>query len=281
MQGGKLKLAVLDMYEDTPNQGMRAIKDIVRTYEDQLDWKVYDVRSQHQIPDLSYDIFICSGGPGDPRVGDGEWDKQFNQLLDKLWKYNEETKGTKKYVFFICHSFQMACHHFQLAKVTERRSRSFGTFPTHKTALGNSEPLFAQLPDPFYVADFRSYQVIQPNDKAFEKMGAEVLSLEKIRPHVDLERAIMAVRFSEEIFGTQFHPEADPQGMLIYFSQEEKKQEIINEHGEEKFETMLADLNAMDHIPLTHRTILPGFIDQAVEALKEQYTAQSGSEAPM
>jgi hypothetical protein len=32
----------------------------------------------------------------------------------------------------------------------------------------------------------------------------------KIRDHVQYERAIMAVRFTDYFVGTQFHPEADP-----------------------------------------------------------------------
>jgi GMP synthase-like glutamine amidotransferase len=47
-------------------------------------------------------------------------------------------------------------------------------------------------------------------------LGVTILRLEKERPHVNLERAIMAIRFSKEVFGTQFHPEADGEGMLRY-----------------------------------------------------------------
>jgi imidazoleglycerol phosphate synthase glutamine amidotransferase subunit HisH len=42
------------------------------------------------------------------------------------------------------------------------------------------------------------------------KKGAKIISLEKIRDHVQYERAIMAVRFTDYFVGTQFHPEADP-----------------------------------------------------------------------
>ncbi|MEO1515535.1 MAG: GMP synthase [Bacteroidota bacterium] len=274
MRNVRLKLAILDMYADTPNQGMRAIKEIVRGYEHVLDWKVFDVRSQCDLPDTSFDIYISSGGPGHPLDGDGIWDQQFFHLLDELWLHNRSAKGPKKYVFFICHSFQMACHHFGLASITQRKSRSFGTFPAHKTEDGQQDSLLQILPDPFYIADFRDYQVVQPDWKALEGMNAQILALEKIRPHVPLERAIMAVRFSEEFFGTQFHPEADPHGMMKYFGQEEKKQEIIKEHGVEKFEQMMEDLNDPLKIPLTHQMIIPGFLNQAVEALQKQYSDQ-------
>jgi homoserine O-succinyltransferase/O-acetyltransferase len=50
-----------------------------------------------------------------------------------------------------------------------------------------------------FAADFRWWQVTQPNKKVFSELGAEILALEKIRLHVDYERAIMAIRISPEI----------------------------------------------------------------------------------
>ena len=44
--GRDLKLAVLDMNNNEPNQGMRCIREIVAKYEDQLDWDEYDVRAK-------------------------------------------------------------------------------------------------------------------------------------------------------------------------------------------------------------------------------------------
>ena len=40
-------------------------------------------------------------------------------------------------------------------------------------------------------------------------MGAKILCIEKERPHVPYERAVMGIRFNEYMIGTQFHPEAD------------------------------------------------------------------------
>ena len=264
-----MKLAILDLYDNTPNQGMRAITELVESYEHLLtNWQVYDVRGKSELPDLSYDIYISTGGPGDPRGGDGIWDKAYFRWVDRVWDYNQQTKGPKKYVFFICHSFQMAVYHFKLALVTERKSESFGTFRVHKTEAGKSEPFFQGLPDPFYVADFRHYQAIQPDHSRFEQMGSSILALEKIRPHVALERAVMAIRFSDEMFGTQFHPEADPQGMLKHFGDRKRKAWIIEHHSEEKYQRMMDHLNDPDKILLTRQTILPAFMERAIAGHK-------------
>jgi GMP synthase-like glutamine amidotransferase len=265
-----LKLAILDMYEGTPNQGMRCIQDILANYSEIIEYQVFDVRSKCETPGLDFDIYISTGGPGDPRVGDGVWEKLYFAWLDKVWNFNRNSKNErKKFVFLICHSFQMAALHFKMAEVTERKSMSFGTFPVYTTKAGDKDPIFERLDHPFYIADFRRFQVIQPDFHRFGDIGAEILALEKPRPHVDLERAIMAIRFSEEIFGTQFHPEADGDGMLVWLQQDEKKKQVIEEHGLEKYEQMVTDLTDPNKIEKTQNTVIPTFLNSAIETLIE------------
>lgn len=262
------RLAILDLYDGEPNQGMRCIQDIVRQFEKELEWRVYDVRGKAEVPDLSYDIYISTGGPGSPLDGDSHWDKRYFDWLDSVWAWNRHPENPRKFIFFICHSFQMAVHHFQLAKVIRRRSMSFGTFPVHLTRRGLKEPVFQGLNNPFYAADFRHWQVVQPNHGRFRKMGAKILAIEKERPHIPLERAVMAIRFSTEMFGVQFHPEADPEGMLDHFQHPERRDVVVDEHGLEKYQEMIDHLNDVDKIPMTHDIILPGFIRRSLEAIE-------------
>ena len=86
-----------------------------------------------------------------------------------------------------------------------------------------NEPVFNAVKDPFYAVDSRDYQVVEPNHNMFHQMGATILVIEKHRPHINLERAIMAVRFNEYMIGTQFHPEADAVGMSMHLQTEDKK----------------------------------------------------------
>ncbi|GJM36100.1 MAG: hypothetical protein DHS20C18_51010 [Saprospiraceae bacterium] len=264
------RLAILDMYDNTPNQGMRCIKDIVDQFAKDIEWTVFDTRGKVEIPDLNHDIFICTGGPGSPMDGDGIWDARFYDWINQVWNWNLNPENPRKFVFFICHSFQMACLHFKLGKISKRKSMSFGTFITHMTDAGVGEELFQGLPNPFYIADFRNWQVLQPDEARFDQMGANILALEKIRPHVPLERAIMAIRFSPEIFGTQFHPEADPDGMLEHFQSEERREMVLSEHGAAKYRRMIDHLSDPDKISLTHNAILPGFLNQALGVLKRE-----------
>ena len=261
------KLAILDLYDNTPNQGMRCIQEIVKNYEKHYDWKVFDVRGKAEVPGLEYDIFISSGGPGSPLDGDGIWDLKYYDWLESVWEWNQNNQRTKKYVFFICHSYQMACKYFDVGEVIKRKSQSFGTFPVHMTNEGIEEDVFQGLNNPFYAADFRDYQVVQPNIERFEELGATMLALEKIRPHVPLERAIMGVRFSDEIVGVQFHPEADPEGMIKHFNEPKRQSQVIESFGKSKLEEMVAHLNDEDKIQMTHNTVLPNFIGRAIEDL--------------
>ena len=190
----KARLAILDMNNEEPNQGLRCITDIVRGFDDQVDWDVFDVRAKNQVPDLSYDIYISSGGPGNP-LENGEWKDRFFELIDGAWHLNLAGES-KKYFFFICHSFQMACEHFKLGDITPRKKTSFGVYPIHKTKIGEDDPLLQGLDNPYYAVDSRDWQLIQPKLKIFKEHGAEILSLERIRTHAEYERAIMAVRFS-------------------------------------------------------------------------------------
>jgi GMP synthase-like glutamine amidotransferase len=91
--------------------------------------------------------------------------------------------------------------------------------------------------------------------------------MEKLRPHVHYERAIMAIRFSPEMIGTQFHPEADPEGLLDYFGQEERRLSIVEEHGEARYDRMIRDLANPVKIRRTFDTIIPGFLENAIEQL--------------
>ncbi len=98
-------------------------------------------------------------------------------------------------------------------------------------------------------------------------MGGKIICKEKIRPHVPLERAVMGIRFTEEIFGVQFHPEADSEGMTMYFQQPEKRDHIIKHHGRRKYRDMMDHLEDDDKILRTNRTVIPRFLKRASDTL--------------
>lgn len=265
----KIKVAVIDMNNGAANQGMRGIIEILGKYEQDHDvafsLEIFDLRQKGELPGLDHNLYISTGGPGSPYDGEGEdWENRFFELLEKIHEHNLSGEQEKKYVFLICHSFQLACRKFGLGNVTERKSNAFGIFPINLTEEGEQEPFFKGLTNPFYSVDSRDWQVIEPDEAAFAAFGAKILALEKERPNVDLERCIMAIRFSDEIIGTQFHPEADPTGMRMHLLREDKKKSIIENHGEEKYYDMLDSLEHPERISLTQSVILPNFITKAI-----------------
>jgi homoserine O-succinyltransferase len=264
----KVNLAILDMYDGEPNQGMRCIHDILSRFSEVISYREFDVRGRAQLPDIrNFDIFISTGGPGNPVEGDGNWDLRYNDFLDEIWIWNQN-HSRKKQLLLICHSFQMACKHFGLGQITKRKSTSFGVTTIHKTTDGLSDPLFANLPNPFWAVDSRDYQVVQPDLRKFKALGAKLIALEKIRNHVEYERAIMAIRFSEEIVGTQFHPEADPVSFLEHLKKPMVREKIIELKGKTRFRGMLEDLVDENKIYKTNETLIPNFLEHAIWKLK-------------
>jgi len=266
----KLSVAILDMNEGLPNQGMRCIREILQWWAKanncQLRYDEFEVRQKLQLPSLGYDVYISSGGPGSPLDSEGsEWENRYFAWIKLVEDWNNDINNfPKKQVFFICHSYQLACRYFDIATVCKRVSTAFGVFPVHILPEGETEPVFEGLPNPFYAVDSRDYQVIQPNEAKLTAQGGQVLAIEKDRPHVPYERAVMAVRFNEHFIGTQFHPEADASGMSMYLQRDDKKKTVIDNHGEPKWRSMIEQLNDPDKIMLTYQHILPNFLNMAI-----------------
>jgi GMP synthase-like glutamine amidotransferase len=273
VERNKIRVAVIDMNMGVANQGMRGIEEILLRYRQdhgvELGYDVFDLRAKGECPGLDYDLYISSGGPGSPYDGAGQaWESDFFALLDGIVRHNELNES-KKQVFLICHSFQMACRKFNVGNVIRRRSAAFGIFPVFLTEEGEDDVIFDGLPNPFFTVDSRDWQVVNPQDVFFSNPRVSILALEKERPHVDLERCVMAVRFTKEIVGTQFHPEADAAGMKMYLLQEEKRKAVIDNHGLQKYNDMLLSLDDPDKLQLTQSTILPNFLNEALNALQE------------
>src|SRR5215467_6324439 len=103
-----LKVAILDLYEGEPNQGMRCLRNILREFGTEnnihIDSNEFDVRSKNEVPDMSYDIFISTGGPGNPlETRYSDWEKKYFGWLKEVERWNINPANIqKKFVFFIC-----------------------------------------------------------------------------------------------------------------------------------------------------------------------------------
>ena len=268
-----IKVATIDLYNNERNEGIRCIKEIVgeaklRNDDKEISYQVFDTRFKGEIPGIENDIFISSGGPGSPFEGEGtKWEKDYFNMIQIIWDHNHNNPERKKYFFFICHSFQMMGRFFKFGIVNQRHSKSFGVMPFTLTEEGKGDLILDGLSNPFYAADIRQFQVIDPDKKVMDELGAKILSYEIVDDNEKAQAALAAVRISKEIVGTQFHPEADPDSMLYHFKQDERKKQVVDKYGEERYTEMIQILEKPDTIRKTRSTVIPSFLNNAIDEL--------------
>jgi GMP synthase-like glutamine amidotransferase len=252
------------------NQGINALFQLIDAIKSEKSHLIevarFDVRKKHEIPGMDFDIYISSGGPGSPIDTNQAWEKDYFHWLHSVTIHNEDAAvDAKKFVFFICHSFQLACRHFNLAHVSKRSKNAFGIYPVELTPSGKTDANFSGLPNPFWVVDSRDYQATLPDIAQFEKSGASILATELGKTD---EKALMAIRFNPFMLGTQFHPEADEIGLNKYMNNEESKSKILVEHGIDVWNETIHKLKDPEGIRKTYSTIIPRFILDAIDHLE-------------
>lgn len=269
-----LRIALLDMNNNEPNLGMKNLVDLVenftQTHANEFLIQIFDVRHLYETPSIEdFDIFISSGGPGNPNLSGLPWEKDFTDFLDNLLLHNQSSP-LKKHAFLICHSFQVALIHWKLAKVIERETYSFGILPIYLTRFGKKDWLFENLDQPFYAVDSRSFQCLQPNFRKMKRLDIKILAIERFRAHRNLSRALMAIRFSDEIIGTQFHPEAEAEDVMCKLVDENYKQKLIEKIGLNNYLETLDRADDEDKIKKTQAEILPKFLHNAVNCILQK-----------
>ena len=120
-----LKIAILDFYNDYPNERMRCIKVLIehffQTENIQGSYQIYDVRGKSELPSLSeFDVFIGTGGPGSPVFEGEQWEVDYGDFLDSVLEWNKVNEP-KKHGLLICHSYQMMVQHYHMALVCPRK----------------------------------------------------------------------------------------------------------------------------------------------------------------
>lgn len=262
-----VRIAILDMYQNMYNQGLSCILKLLASIERKthsvFDIRKFDVRSDGQVPGLDFDIYLSTGGPGSPMETNEPWESAYENWLQSLLTHNQAAEVSKrKFAFFICHSFQLACRILHIGHLSPSAHKIEGIFPVRQTDVGASDVLFHALENPFWALDSRSFQVTQVNVSKLSRLGGQILALEHSN---STEPAIMAIRFSEEMIGTQFHPEADADGWMIYV--ENKIRTDIEQQAAWKsaLERALIHHKALQQ---THQTLLPGFLKQAIQQIR-------------
>lgn len=271
-----LPIAILDMNNGHRNIGIRNIKRLIdhlqhaiRSSHPDVRFKVdqFHVRDRMEVPDLSYDIYLSSGGPGDPMEA-GEWEGAFFRLLDGVWEHNLQSPQ-KKFFFGICHSFQLMAKRYEVGNISARMERNLGIVPIFKTKAGQTDPLYDGLHDKFYAFDNRDYQVTDPDHGRLRSLGAEVLSYECVQERIG--DALTGIRYTSEMEAVQFHPEAEKHGILMRFTDPEEKEKTIALLGEARYVEFMESVQNPNRLLRTYRAVLPGFLMRSFNRLMESY----------
>ncbi len=266
-----IKAAIIDLYDDYPNQAISSFQHILNTYAVKhgvsISTTVFDLRGKNEVPGTGFDVYLSSGGPGSPIDSEGsDWENNYWNLVEAIDKHNKSAAADKKHVLFVCHSFQLMCRYYQLGDVNERTSESYGIMPTVKTEAGKTDPVLKGLDDNYYIFDSRQWQVVNPDMNRFEEIGATLVSIERERANPTNPRALMAIRFSPYFFATQYHPEVDPTDMKDRLLHCGDKEHMIEEYGEDKFNEIFHDLDDPAKLKVTYDTLIPQFLAQALGA---------------
>ena len=104
----------MDLYAGEANEGMRCIRDILKQFGDSrkitIESAEFDVRLKCEMPDMSYDVFISTGGPGSPIDSEGsEWERAYFNWLQQVQDWNEDVSNKNKKIRFSYLSFFSAC----------------------------------------------------------------------------------------------------------------------------------------------------------------------------
>jgi GMP synthase-like glutamine amidotransferase len=268
-----LSVAVLSMYRDQESQGMKYIRYFLDNAADfipglRISYRIFATRKHNELPGAEdFDVFISTGGPGDPHDGLGQdWEKNYFAFLRAFQARNQSGKNPG-FLFSICHSFQLLCRFFDIAQVVPRSEPCFGIMECRPEQAGKQDLIFGKLPDPFLVVENRSWQCIQPDEKKMHELGIAILARE-LHPLPGSEAALLAMRISPYWLATQFHPEANPEEMKQLFSTEKKKQEVLTEYCDEKWEGIMNFLQQQNpSLTDTYHCLLPGFF-RAVLAVR-------------
>lgn len=274
------RIAVLDLNRGLPNEGMRSIRTLLSTAESEtgraVEVDVFEVRLDGAVPGLDHDAYISSGGPGSPFAGEGsEWERKYFEWMHALWDLRRDSPGEAGSALFICHSFQLMCRAFGLARITRRRRPAFGVYEVSLTGAGMQDALLQGMHSMIHAADFRKWQAVRPDRNRIRELDGRIIAVEKERPHIDLERAVMGIRLGvgdgdgrPGFVGVQFHPEADPVGMRRHFNRPDKREAVIEEYGEARFERLLDALDDPDFLIRTYRAVIPRFVERALPGVR-------------
>jgi GMP synthase-like glutamine amidotransferase len=235
-------VALLDFNAGVPNQGMALLGDLIR--DAGAEPEVFDVRIEGRLPEpKSHAAYLLSGGPGAPLDGQS-WQKRTLPFL--------RTLSAESHVFGVCMGFQLlaAAHGWSLRLLP---SGHFGLYPLNRLEPGRSDRALAEVSPDALAFEQRRWGVFPPED------GTPPTGVGLSRgPAGDLT----GIRFTPSCAGVVFHPEAPPEAIVSFFTEDQTARKKAEErHGPGSADQMAREAHRLES---TWRGILPVFLSHAL-----------------
>lgn len=258
------------MNNGVANQATRCFRRIVDAFGQrvrnvnpgvELVFKHVQPRNLGELPSHEDDLVLSSGGPGSPLDGyDDAWCVGFRKYLDHVVDKNTADTATAPKMLVVCHSFQLTVLHFAVATMRKRAALKFGLMPAYMTREGERADFLAPFGYRLFCWEHRNWEAVELDSKKLSALRGEVLAKETHEGGANKGEAILALRFSPGIAGTQFHPEADKPGVMNWIERPEHKVAVQDAYGEALYDRMVKSLGNPDRLAKTFALLIPGWL---------------------
>jgi len=265
-----LKLCLVDMNNGVANEATRCFRRLfdglivrARAANPGLDiqFKHVQPRNLGELPGKDVDLVLSSGGPGSPHDGwDDPWCVGYRGFLDWMMEKNLQHPEDAPALFVVCHSFEIATQHFELAEMRQRETLKFAIFPTYVTEAGQKDPVLQPFGDRLFVWEHRRFEAVNLNERKLAALGGQLIARESRPGQTDKGEAICGLHFGPGIHGTQFHPEADRAGVMAWINRPEHAAALKDAYGNSLYERMIKTLADPSRLARTFALLLPGWL---------------------
>lgn len=266
-----VKICLIDMNNGVANQSTRCFRRIVDAFKGRIremnprltvHFEHLQPRNLGELPDLDTDIILSSGGPGSPFDGWNEpWGTGYRALLDHIIEQNRVSPADSPKLFAVCYSFELACEHLGVARMQLRRDGTkFGVMPAYITSLGQQMPYLFPFADRLFAFENRDWEAVDLDEARLRELGGTLLARESRPGLSDKGEALVAFHFAPGITGTQFHPEADRQGVLTWVQNPEQAARFKKVYGELTYDRMVKTLDNPKRVARTFAMLIPTWL---------------------
>lgn len=271
MTAPRLRLCLVDMNNGVANQATRCFRRLFDQFAQrvrvanpnlEINFKHVQPRNLGELPDLSHDLVLSSGGPGSPFDGyEDPWCVGYRKYIDSVVEANLTGRADAPGLFTVCHSFEIAVTHFKVAEMTKREKLKFAIFPTYVTPAGMRSYVFDRFGDRLFVWEHRSWQAVNLDEKRLRELGGELLATES-RPGRNNNKGpgLLGFHFAPGVDGTQFHPEADRPGVMAWINRPEHAADVRDAYGNSLYERMIKTLSDPTRLARTYALLIPGWL---------------------